>query len=244
MHEGSIVIIDDDPLFCDSVGIVLGKAGYQVLSAHDGPSGIELVRAARPAIIILDMLMPGINGITTCQRLKQDPVTREIPVVGITASLELRYAEEAYHAGAEFFLTKPLAPENLLYVVRMVLEREHPSTLARPRLSARFRAHLPVRCILPGDGGGTREVEGTTADIGSTGLLIWLPEMIVPGTMLHLRLALPAGEVTAQGQVIWKDYRSGSQAIPHGVRLVRFAPEGDWLKYKRFLHDLAAKEGV
>jgi hypothetical protein len=49
--------------------------------------------------------------------------------------------------------------------------------------------------------------------------------------------------VTAQGQVIWKDYRAGSQAIPHGVRLVRFAREVDWLKYKRFLHDLAAKEG-
>jgi len=244
MHEGPIVIIDDDPLFCDSVGIVLGKAGYQVLSAHDGPSGIELVRAARPAIIILDMLMPGIDGITTCQRLKQDPVTREISVVGITASLELRYAEEAYRAGAEFFLTKPLAPENLLYLVRMVLEREHPSTLMRPRLSARFRAHLPVRCVLRGDGGTTREVEGYTADIGSAGLLIWLPEMIVPGTMFHLRLTFPTGEVTAEVQVIWKDYQAGSQAIPHGVRLVRFAPEIDWLKYKRFLHELAAKEGA
>jgi len=244
MHEGPIVIIDDDPVFCKFVGIVLGKAGYEALSAHDGPSGIELVRAARPAIIILDMLMPGIDGIATCQRLKQDPVTREIPVVGITASLELRYAEEAYRAGAEFFLTKPLAPENLVYVVEMVLERADPSTLIRPRLSARFRTHLPVRCVLRGDGGTTREVEGYTADIGSAGLLIWLPEMIVPGTMLHLRLALPVGEVTAEVQVIWKDYQAGSQAIPHGVRLVRFAPEIDWLKYKRFLHKLAAKEGA
>jgi hypothetical protein len=61
--------------------------------------------------------------------------------------------------------------------------------------------------------------------------------------MFHLRVALPAGEVTAEGQVIWKDYQAGSQAIPHGVRLVRFVPEIDWLKYKRFLHELAAKEG-
>ena len=240
MHEGPILIIDDDPLFCEFVGIVLGKAGYEVLSAHDGPSGIELARAARPAIIILDMLMPGMDGIATCQHLKQDPGTREIPVVGITASLELRYTEEAYRAGAEFFLTKPLAPQNLVYVVRMALERAHASM--RPRLSARFRAHLPVRCIVPGDGGTTQEVEGHTSDVGSAGLLIWLPEMIVPGTMLHLRLALPVGEVTAEGQVIWKDYRAGSQAIPHGVRLVRFAPDIDWLKYKRFLHKLAAKE--
>lgn len=241
MQGPPILIIDDDPLCCEFVDAALDRAGYEVVSAHDGVSGIEMARSTSPGVILLDMMMAGMDGIATCQRLKQDPGTWEIPVIAITAALDPRYAEEAQGAGAEFFVPKPLTSENLIGVVKMALETHQANPLSRSRLYARFRADLPVRCTLGVDGEAVQEVTGYAGDVGAGGMLIWLPEMVVPGTVLHLRLRLPRGEVAAEGQVVWQDYRAGSTATPYGVRLIRFAREADRLKYRQFLHQLKTK---
>lgn len=244
MHRAPVVIIDDDPLCCEFVDAALGRAGYEVLSAHDGVSGIEMARSTLAGVILLDMVMAGMDGIATCRRLKQDPGTREIPVIAITAALDSRYAEEAHGAGAEFFVPKPLTSENLICVVKLALDASHANPLRRPRLYARFRVDLPMRCTLGKDGETGREVMAYAGDVGSGGMLIWLPEMVVPGTVLHLRLRLPKGEVAAECQVVWQDYRAGSTATPYGVRIIRFLRKGDQLKYRQFLHQLKAKGGI
>ncbi len=85
----SVLVIDDEPDLCTLVGFLLTGAGFKVHSATDGLSGIQLARATKPSVILLDMIMPGLDGLSTCQRLKQDPVLSRIPVVGITASPDL-----------------------------------------------------------------------------------------------------------------------------------------------------------
>src|SRR3989304_1458779 len=85
MRNRPILVIDDDPHSLELVSAILGEADFEVLSAADGASGIELARTARPAVIILDMMMPGIDGINTLQTLKRDPVVKDIPVIAIRA---------------------------------------------------------------------------------------------------------------------------------------------------------------
>ena len=100
MKARTILIIDDDPLVWAFVHGILAPTGYDVISAFDGLSGIERARAAQPVVILLDMIMPGLDGISTCQRLKQDPVLGDIPIVGITGPPDLTYTEKAFRAGA------------------------------------------------------------------------------------------------------------------------------------------------
>jgi CheY-like chemotaxis protein len=89
MTEGEpvVFVVDDDHALCELVISMLSRTGFKVVAAFDGPTGIETARDAHPAVILLDMMMPGLDGIGTCERLKQDPVLADIPVVGMTASL-------------------------------------------------------------------------------------------------------------------------------------------------------------
>jgi CheY-like chemotaxis protein len=94
MRNRPILIIDDDPQVCELVVDILARADFEVLSAPNGPEGIELARTAQPAVIILDMMMPEMDGLNTLKDLKRDPVLKDIPVVGITASTDLTYTEK------------------------------------------------------------------------------------------------------------------------------------------------------
>ncbi len=120
-----LLVIDDDPRFCEWVAAALKGTAFEVLSAFDGPSGIELARAAQPAVILLDMMMPGADGLATCKQLKRDPLLRDIPVIGVTASDDLKYPEQAFRAGAHLFLAKPFGAEGLLHVVKLAASQVH-----------------------------------------------------------------------------------------------------------------------
>ncbi len=238
MQKHSILVIDDDPKACELINAILTEAGYEVLSVLDGPSGIALARTSRPAVIILDMMLPGLDGIVVCERLKQDPVLLNIPVIAITASLESKYTGEAFRAGAEFFLSKPFRAANLISVVRMAEETTQRDIPVRLRMHSRLETELPVRVVIPGDEGSACEIVGRTENVSHGGFLIWLPEMIPAGTVVCLQLGLPRGMVTAEGEVIWHDYEPGDRPIPHGIRLVHFAQKAGEIQYRRHLNKL------
>ncbi|HET7853610.1 MAG TPA: response regulator [Candidatus Methylomirabilis sp.] len=242
MRIRPILIIDDDHALCELVTSTLSRTGFQVLAAFDGPTGIERARDAHPSVILLDMMMPGIDGVETCQRLKQDPVLGDIPVVGMTASADLKYAEKVFRAGAEFFLPKPFGAESLLRVVSLATETaERQSRAPRGQRRGRLSAEILVRCLIREGPHPAREIVGRTGNISITGLLLLLPEILTLGSAIHLQLQFPEGPLSAEARVIWNDPQPvADNRFRHGVNLTRFAHDIDLAQYRRFLNEIAA----
>ncbi len=242
MRNRPILFIDDDPRSRELVTATLAGADFEVLSAPDGLSGIELAHTAKPAVIILDMVMPGMDGISVLQRLKLDPDLKDIPVIGITASSDLKYTEKAFGAGAQCFLAKPFRPETLLCMVELaadVARRETP--MQRRRRHPRHFAEIPVRCLVREDETRTWEVVGRTGNVSLGGLLLLLPKTVAPGTSIQLGLALPTGPITAKGTIVWGHPQSmGEGRFHHGVQLQGFGGEGGLSKYRRYIGQLGA----
>ena len=124
--EGSakILIVDDQPFFISMARNILQSRGYSVISALNGEEGIQEARRSRPDLIILDVEMPGIDGITTCTRLKRDPELKSIPVVILTATLDPQLNQKAFKAGAEATILKASSADRILNMVKVVLTTE------------------------------------------------------------------------------------------------------------------------
>jgi DNA-binding response OmpR family regulator len=107
-----VLVADDDPMIRELVSRILEEAGYRVVTAEDGAEAIELIRVSRPAAAILDVMMPGLDGIETMRRLRDAPETAELPILLVTAhatSTELRTGREL---GADY-LRKPFTADDL-----------------------------------------------------------------------------------------------------------------------------------
>jgi CheY-like chemotaxis protein len=101
-----ILIVDDDPINIELLEGYLSK-DYDILKAHDGNEAIMIVDATPPDIILLDIIMPGMNGYDVCKKLKNDPKTNHIPIVIVTSLQETEDRNKAIQAGADDFITKP-----------------------------------------------------------------------------------------------------------------------------------------
>ena len=117
-----ILIVDDDPLSCELLIELLTSEGYVNLrSATDGETALKQVAASPPDLILLDIMLPGINGFEICRRLKSDPNTATIPIVLVTALVSRDSRLEGLEAGADDFLTKPIDEAELLARTRSLL---------------------------------------------------------------------------------------------------------------------------
>ncbi len=242
MQERAVLVIDDDPRCCELIAAILTHAGFKVLSAPDGLSGIQTARRSQPAAILLDMTMPGLDGIKTCERLKREPILMNIPVVGMTASTDLTYTGRAFRAGAKFFLSKPFSRPSLVRVVQLAVETAKPgASNHRDRPHPRFPAELPVQCLISAHANGTRQVVGTTGNVSLSGLLLLLPEKLQPGSVFGLRLGLPERTVPAEGKVVWRDSQLMADGrLRHGIQLLRFGGDSSLVGYRRYLSEIAA----
>ncbi len=114
----SIFIIDDDEDLCRLLEHKLSLAGYDVCFAVDGPSGIKRVRKNQPALLLLDWMMPEMDGLEVLKKLKKNPKTKQIPVVMLTAKGMMRNVETAMDEGAVDYITKPFQFNELLILIR------------------------------------------------------------------------------------------------------------------------------
>jgi CheY-like chemotaxis protein len=110
----TILIVDDNPTNLEVLSETLTRSGYQVSVAIDGESAIEQVKYHLPALILLDIMMPGIDGFETCRRLKQNPVSRDIPVIFMTALTDTEHKVKGFSLGAVDYVTKPFQREEVL----------------------------------------------------------------------------------------------------------------------------------
>jgi len=116
-----ILICDDDPNIRNIVDFGLAAEGFQVRVAADGDEALELVRREPPDLVILDVMMPGSDGIEVCRALKEDPRTRQVPVLLLTACAGKADRDRGLAAGADDYITKPFSPQRLVEKVQSVL---------------------------------------------------------------------------------------------------------------------------
>ena len=120
--KGLVLIVDDNPINTRLLFKFLTKAGLTVSSAADGFSAIEQVKTSPPDLILLDVMMPGIDGFETCQRLKASPQMREIPVIFMTALTDTAHKVKAFEIGAVDYISKPFQKEEILARINIHLE--------------------------------------------------------------------------------------------------------------------------
>jgi two-component system response regulator RpaA len=118
-----ILVIDDDAAIAELVAINLEMAGYDVTQAPDGIKGQALAMQLLPDLIMLDLMLPKVDGFTVCQRLRRDERTADIPVLMLTALGQTQDKVEGFNAGADDYLTKPFEVEEMLARVRALLRR-------------------------------------------------------------------------------------------------------------------------
>lgn len=111
----SVLCVDDSPTSRAVLKVYL--SGYTVYEATDGESGLAVARQQRPSVILLDLKMPGMDGLTFCRSLRSDPLLRLIPVILISGSKSVQLAQEAIRIGARTYLTKPINYEVLLALI-------------------------------------------------------------------------------------------------------------------------------
>jgi len=129
----TVLIIDDDPNTLRLIGYMLERGGFEVQLAGDGEDGLAKAFKQPPDLIVLDVMMPGVDGYQVCEQLRANPRTAPIPVIILTARSQRIDQQTALEVGADLYLPKPVAPEELIASVNELLSRP-PGT--RPSVTA------------------------------------------------------------------------------------------------------------
>lgn len=126
--EDTVLIVEDESDVVDLLRYNLAKAGLSVLIAADGLTGLEMARQNRPDLIILDLMLPGMDGHSICKALKMDPHTEAIPILMLTAKSQPEERVKGLEIGADDYVTKPFSPRELVLRVQALLRRLRTST--------------------------------------------------------------------------------------------------------------------
>ncbi len=112
-----VLVCDDDPIILRLLEVNLELEGYEVLPAHHGEEALEIAIKENPDLVILDIMMPRLDGYETAQRLKKEPATADIPIVFLSAKAQQSDIDKGQEFGVEAYLTKPFDPNELLELV-------------------------------------------------------------------------------------------------------------------------------
>jgi two-component system alkaline phosphatase synthesis response regulator PhoP len=117
-----LLVVDDEPDLREAIMFDLELSGFEVLSAKDGMEGLKLAREQKPDLLILDLLLPRMDGYRVCRMLKVDKKTEKIPVIMLTAKATREDERLGKESGADLYMTKPFDPEILLENVNALLK--------------------------------------------------------------------------------------------------------------------------
>ena len=131
----TILVVDDEPRIVQIARDYLERAGFRVLSAGEGDRALSIARDERPNLIVLDLMLPGMDGLDVTRSLRRDPLLAAIPIIMLTARVEESDKLVGLELGADDYLTKPFSPRELVARVRAVLRRtegnQTPATVLR-----------------------------------------------------------------------------------------------------------------
>lgn len=135
----TILVIDDDEVVARTIELSLRHSGFGVSVAHSGVEGLKTARRISPDLVILDILMPGMDGYQVCRELRGDPLLSDVPVLFLTAKGRDEDKIEGFRVGADDYLTKPFNIDELVLRVKAILRRNRPDLVKagpaeRPRV--------------------------------------------------------------------------------------------------------------
>ena len=123
MPKSKILIIEDEPDIAETITYNLQREGYKTLSCRDGEAGLSRVRTDNPDLVILDLMLPGMDGLEVCRQVKSDPVTRSTPIIMLTAKSEEPDVLLGLEIGADDYIAKPFSTRELIARIKVVLRR-------------------------------------------------------------------------------------------------------------------------
>jgi DNA-binding response OmpR family regulator len=118
-----ILVVDDDLSVSDAISRMLTRRGHETIVVHNGQDAINAARNQAPELVVLDVVMPGMDGVEVCKRLRADPDTLHLPIIFLTARIMIEDKIKGFEAGADDYLTKPFAIQELELRVRALLRR-------------------------------------------------------------------------------------------------------------------------
>lgn len=117
----SVLVVDDEPMARTLLRLMLVRAGFEVSEAEDGYDALEKIEAELPDLVILDVMMPGMDGFSVCRAVRESARTAQLPVIMLSAKTDLESVNRGLRAGANKYLTKPISPDELTRQVRSIL---------------------------------------------------------------------------------------------------------------------------
>ena len=125
MAKGKILLVEDEKNIAEAVLYNLEKEGFRVLVAHDGAKALELARRELPDLLLLDWMLPEVEGLEVCRILKHDDTTRHVPIIMLTVKSDETDKVLGLEMGADDYVTKPFSPRELVARVKAMLRRTH-----------------------------------------------------------------------------------------------------------------------
>ncbi len=132
MEKKLILVIEDEKDIRELIRFNLEQEGFAVVVAADGEQAFAAIRRERPALVLLDLMLPGVSGLEVCRRLREQEATARLPIVMVTAKAAEADRIVGLELGADDYVTKPFSPRELLARIRAVLRRTYGAELERP----------------------------------------------------------------------------------------------------------------
>lgn len=120
----NILVVDDDPLLCSLLESSLKRAGFNCQTSYSGQAALDEMQKAAPNLIVLDIMMPDMNGFEVARRIRANPQTADIPVIMLTARIDAASRRTGMEIGVDAYITKPLSPKQLIERIQNLLGEE------------------------------------------------------------------------------------------------------------------------
>jgi uncharacterized protein (TIGR02266 family) len=222
-----ILLVDDTELFLDLEISYLERDSFTFSTARSGEEALDIFRSKRPDLVILDLVMPGMDGDDVCREIKSDPVTRNTPVIMLSSANQEDLKLRCHAAGCDAFVAKPIKRDALLEAIERVI-------VIAKRKSPRVPTHLPAYVRH-----GEKEMDAFIHTISVGGLFIDLDPPPDPGETLEVAFSLPERDAPIRGkvQVRWAGRVRADGASGVGTQFVDLAEED-----KASIHEYVEKK--
>ena len=214
MDKKTILLVDDSNIFLELERTFFKRSGCRILVARNGVETLKVARETHPDIILLDLVMPDMDGADTCRQLKEDASTRDIPVLIVSSRGDEAAKRRCFDAGAIDFVLKPLRQREIVQKVADVLD-------------VSYRQHLRIGVKISVDKQvGSRRYEGYSLNLSEGGMFIRSEAHLEDGDLLELSFTLPDHQdpIAVKAQVVRIEDATFSRGGGFGVRFINLSP--------------------